>query len=133
VLRGLEPGSASGGYEASNEQLQNESGQNRESSLRCEKRRRSGRAVIYGIQSNSNGGGGGVGILTGIENTKLLNFRDAINAENSEIAANWTVSETRGLSFFSAQKLGKVEAMFRVAHRARLNPRGRSSYHRQLS
>ena len=26
VLRGLEPGSASGGYEASNEQLQNERG-----------------------------------------------------------------------------------------------------------
>ena len=67
-----------------------------------------------------------------LKTRRLLNFRDAMNAENSEIAANWTVSGTRGLSFFSAQKLGKVEAMFRVAHRARLNPRGRSNYHQQL-
>jgi len=43
-----------------------------------------------------------------LKTRKLLIFRDAKNAENVEIAPNW-------------------------AHRARLNPRGRSSYHQQLS
>ncbi len=76
---------------------------------------------------------GEVGTITVFKTHKLLIVRDAKNAENVEIAPNWTVSGTPGLSFFSAQKLGKVEAMFRVAHRARLNTRGRSNYHQQLS
>jgi hypothetical protein len=41
----------------------------------------------------------GVGIFRHIVTGNLLIFRDAQNAENSKIAANWNVSGTRGFSF----------------------------------
>jgi len=42
---------------------------------------------------------GGVGIFSDIVTGNLLIFRDAQNAENSKIAANWNVSGTRDFSF----------------------------------
>ena len=41
----------------------------------------------------------GVGRFSGIENAELINFRDAQNAENDEIAPNWNVSGTRDSQF----------------------------------
>ena len=40
----------------------------------------------------------GIGIFSGIENTQVIDFRDAKNAEHEKIAANWNVSGTRDFS-----------------------------------